>query len=140
MTGLRRTSALSTEERSLVVPAAVLLVWFRIVLWGLPFARVRAMVSRMASRRTTPVRSPEAIGRVVEALGRRLPTVDCLPQALAAFVLLSRSGYTATVRIGVAREEKFAAHAWVDCEGAAVVGGAEKARFTEATGADLIEA
>ena len=133
-----RTARLSSAERRLVAPAAGLLLFFQMTLWFLPFSRVRALALSMARGRASRARAPEEIGRVVEGLVRRIPMLDCLPQSLTAFVLLSRSGHAATVRVGVARDERFAAHAWVECHGVAVVGGAEKAAFTQATGADLL--
>ena len=131
---------LPAHERALVVQAAALSVMFRFALWFAPFSRVRRLTARLGRGRARHAHESPRIGWAVEGVGRRLPWVDCLPQALAAFVLLSRSGYTASVRVGVARTERFAAHAWVEANGVAVVGGAEKARFTEATGADLIAA
>lgn len=88
------------------------------------FPRVFRFVDRWGRR---PVRTaaPAAERRTVRrALGavrtatryyyrRRL---DCLPRALAAFVLLRRRGVPATLRIGVKRFP-FGGHAWVECRG-----------------------
>jgi hypothetical protein len=52
-----------------------------------------------------------------------IPGANCLPQALVARVLLTRSGHTAELKIGVAKpDERFTAHAWVSSEGKVVVG------------------
>jgi hypothetical protein len=44
---------------------------------------------------------------------------DCLPRALAAFVVLRQSGLPAALRVG-ARKFPFAAHAWVEVDGESV--------------------
>ena len=42
--------------------------------------------------------------------------LDCLPRALATYLLLRRRGVSATLHIGVKRYP-FGAHAWVECLG-----------------------
>jgi hypothetical protein len=45
----------------------------------------------------------------------------CLEQSLALWWLLGRQGIASSVRIGTRKtEEKFQAHAWVECNGAAL--------------------
>jgi len=45
----------------------------------------------------------------------------CLEQSLALWWLLGRQGIASSVRIGTRKsEEKFEAHAWVECDGAAL--------------------
>jgi hypothetical protein len=45
----------------------------------------------------------------------------CLEQSLALWWLLGRQGLVSSVRIGTRKnEEKFEAHAWVECDGAAL--------------------
>jgi hypothetical protein len=64
---------------------------------------------------------------------RYVPAATCLTQALVTQVLLSRRGHPASMRIGVARSEagEFQAHAWVECRGRVVIGGAQAPlRFT----------
>jgi hypothetical protein len=69
----------------------------------------------------------------VETASRRTPGLKtCLAQALAAQVLLTRRGYPALLRIGVAKGERqqLQAHAWVESEGKIVIGGSELERYT----------
>ena len=61
--------------------------------------------------------------RAVTAAGRAVPASNCLSEALTAWVLLSRGGHEPVLRIGVSAEERFAAHAWVECNGVVVIGG-----------------
>lgn len=52
-----------------------------------------------------------------------MPGATCLVQALAGMALLARQGHAATLCIGVTkRDAAFGAHAWVECDGRAVVG------------------
>jgi hypothetical protein len=69
----------------------------------------------------------------VTLASRCVPSATCLTQALAGQVLLSRHGHPASLRIGVARSAagEFQAHAWVECHGRIVIGGAQTlSRFT----------
>ncbi len=70
--------------------------------------------------------------RAVERASRWIPGARCLPQALAAQVLLARTGLTTDLRIGVTRgpEEKLGAHAWVEHQGRVVLGERDIGRYT----------
>ena len=77
---------------------------------------------RLASR---PVRGTvtTVIGDVVTAVdraGRYVPGGTCLPKSLALAWMLRRRGVAAAVRIGVKKDGRFEAHAWVECGGVAV--------------------
>ncbi len=56
---------------------------------------------------------------------RLLGDESCLTQALCGRMLLQRSGYEPILKIGVTktREGDFRAHAWVELDGAIVIGG-----------------
>lgn len=55
---------------------------------------------------------------------------DCLTRSLSLFVYLRQIGFPASHRIGVA-DSPFTAHAWVDCDGEAVVEAADRvSRFS----------
>jgi len=66
-----------------------------------------------------PVRAREGwpsasdISRAVYFSSRFLPGVRCLPQALAVRGLMHRYGRPCELRIGVATDSRFRAHAWV---------------------------
>ena len=63
----------------------------------------------------------------VELSSRYIPRATCLTKALAARVLLSRSGYVTELRLGVTREKsgRVSAHAWVESEGRVIIGGTD---------------
>lgn len=79
----------------------------------LPVSRVRWAVRAVSSR--APLKSP------------------CLPQAIAAKVMLARRGVPATLHLGVRKDvtEGLAAHAWLSAGPLVVTGQAAKPSFTE---------
>ena len=76
--------------------------------------RRAARVGSPTDHRRTVRRSVEAVRTATRYYYRR--RLDCLPRALAIFVLLRRRGVPATLCIGVKRYP-FGAHAWVECLG-----------------------
>ena len=69
----------------------------------------------------------DKIVSAVKVASRYVPGAKCLPQALAAQVLLGRQGYSTQLHIGVAKHPKkqILAHAWVVSQGQIVIGGLE---------------
>jgi hypothetical protein len=120
-------AALTREDRTLLLKAGATLVLVRLALHLLPLARVRAWATRRG-------RAGAAAGRIawaVSAASRRMPGTSCLIAAFALQRLLSRAGHESELHIGVAkREEKFAAHAWVVCEGRILIGAREDDPYT----------
>jgi hypothetical protein len=74
----------------------------------------------------------------VRAAGRTVPWSNCLSEALTAWVLLSRAGREPTLRIGVTKGEGIEAHAWVECDGAIVIGDHPDRDFQPLEGRDLL--
>jgi hypothetical protein len=113
---------------------AVLLWIVRLALWCVPFAKIRALLNaRRISRRNKHVRSGRPhhrddlprVARHVRLASRVVPRSSCLVRAFVAEQLLAEAGYESVLRIGAARtpDDRFTAHAWVECEGHVVVGG-----------------
>src|SRR2546425_11621423 len=125
MRTLRRLVALAPAERRLVVAAATLVAGAVLALRLLPHSVVRRLAGRLARR---PARTPVAASRVVWAVtaaGRRITGgTNCLVQALAAHVLLSRHGHANQLRLGVGRaaDRRLEAHAWGESEGGVLLG------------------
>jgi len=120
---LRRATA---EERALALEALGLLVGARLALWLLPFAPARRLFDAYARRPAAP-RSAERLAWAIAAAGRRVPAPfrDCLPQALAAEVMLRRHGVPAELVIGARPGQgggRLEAHAWVVSGGQVIVG------------------
>lgn len=124
---LRRSSAV----RRLLIEAVWLLAVIRLGLWLLPFHRLQALLTRLAAAGSdAPEAGETAVARATWAVGwasRFVPGSRCLPQALAAKVLLARRGRTACLRIGVrrGRGRRLEAHAWLERQGGVVIGGEE---------------
>jgi hypothetical protein len=126
-----RFLGLSWRERWLLVEAATLLLAIGAGLRVCPFRRLRTLLAFFARLGTDPI-AADRVAWAVAAAARRLPrwSSGCLPQALAAETLLARRGYRPELRIGVrasrlgrpAREPALEAHAWVELEGAVLVG------------------
>ncbi len=125
---LRKLFRRPRGERRLLLQVFMLVIGMRLGLDWLPFRHVRALVT-FAGRPSRPPGSGPSIERVAAAVtivSRYVPRATCLTQALAAELLLRRAGYPVYLRLGAARgpDERFEAHAWVECDGRVVIGGA----------------
>jgi hypothetical protein len=92
---------------------------------------------RWGTRMGSPGRDPRPLDAIrdlstaVAAIGRRPPfSATCLEQSLALVMLLSCARVPAHLVLGVSRAAStLRAHAWVECGGAVVHGGAHVAGF-----------
>ena len=133
---LRRFRALEPRARGLFLRAAVLLPFISL---SLRFRGFRATQSSLQKRLPAPISSvsvqfggTQADGtqaqpiiltaRMVRSAAHRTwGNPACLEQSLALWWLLGRQGISSSVRIGTRKnEEKFEAHAWVECDGVAL--------------------
>jgi hypothetical protein len=133
MKALRRFLRLPPQEGALVVRAFLLMVSVRLGLWLLPFPMLLVLTRRNSHRPRQVGRHPAArISWAVHAVSRYVPGATCLVQALTAKALLESAGIPACLHIGVARGgyARFEAHAWVECQGAVVIGASGVTRFT----------
>jgi hypothetical protein len=106
-----RAYALLTRAR-LVIASGGLKGAERVLLGGgLPSPQ-----SARTPQRTSIARLERAI---VDACRWQLKETNCFPRALTAYALLDSIGAGPTLRIGM-RARPFAAHAWVEVDGAAV--------------------
>jgi hypothetical protein len=124
--GFRR---LDGADRTLVLEAAFLVVAILIGLRIVRYSVLCRWLSGPASRRSRP-RAPVArVAWAIATVTDRVPGTTCLVRALAAEAMLRRRGYQPEVRFGVrdpaVRRNQLDAHAWVECEGAVVVGATE---------------
>jgi hypothetical protein len=128
---LRRFRALEPKARGLFLRAAVLLPFISLSL------RLRGFRATQSSLQKRLAKSPKGISEqcseaqaastaltarmVRSAAHRSLVRPACLEQSLALWWLLERQGIASSVRIGTRKtEEKFEAHAWVECDGMAL--------------------
>lgn len=137
LTSLRRLSRCDAATGALLLEAALCLALARVGLRCAPFPylsrRLGAFVSpQEAKARAKPPADPEREARLAEQIGwavrsaaRNLPfETVCLPQAIAARIMLARRGVASVLHFGVAKGKKkpFDAHAWLDAAGVEVIG------------------
>jgi hypothetical protein len=123
---LRRFSGLEPAARRVFLRAAVLLPLLGLSLRLRGFRRTQAALQRFlpSTENAAPARTDRIVltARMVHAAVRHSfghPT--CLEESLALWWLLGRQGIASQVRIGIRKDTgTFEAHAWVECEGAAV--------------------
>jgi hypothetical protein len=127
-----RFRALSARDWLLIGEAAVLLLFVSVGTSVLRFRTLRHLLHRYGGSRgsSTAGLSFERVGRIawaVVAVARRLPTrTTCLMEALAAEAMLRRRGCACDLRFGVRApgggSGALAAHAWIEHQGAVVLG------------------
>ena len=128
---LHRFSLLNSQERGMFLRAATLLPLISLSLRIRGFRATQQSLQSFSFSSKIERRSPENVAdservrlavRMVNAAvryGWARPT--CLEKSLALWWLLRRHGITSSVRIGArAAGGKLEAHAWVECEGAAL--------------------
>ena len=136
MSRMRKFLQLPPTDRALLIRSAALLGAVRMGLWLLPHRLLRRVLSAMTRRKARSRGAhglPDRIAWAVMVASRYVPsTATCLSRALAAYVLLVRSGHVARLRVGVARgaDGSFEAHAWVESDGRILVDApADPSRF-----------
>lgn len=127
MNSMFKFIGLSFEEKVLIVRASCWLLFFRAGLFLAPMRLAKKWIRNGESQESTyhRVGTPNIndIVRAVRLCKRFVPYATCLTQALAARRLLSRYGYDAILKIGVAKSEsKLEAHAWIEVDGKVVLG------------------
>jgi hypothetical protein len=137
---------LDRTERRLVTEAAALLALAGAALACGGFARSRPLLARWA-RRGAVTRAadasdetPSIVAWAVAAVAGRLPfSKSCLVKALVTDVMLRRRGLSSSLYVGVRRGRSLAAHAWVESDGAVVIGGLDDLTdYTVLSGARLL--
>lgn len=125
MRWFRLYTGLPSRKRRLLWRAVALVAAVRIALWTLPFRWVRLVAGR--KRAVSPelaMLHVEHLAWAVQAAARRIPGASCLTQALSLQYLMTLAGQDAEVHIGVAKDAArgFEAHAWVEHDGAILLG------------------
>ncbi len=143
---LRRFGQIGGSRRALLIEAAAWLLAARIALLAVPFPqlarRLGAFVpptdERVARARrdgsAQDAKLAEDIGWAVVRAARHVPfKAVCLPQAMAARIMLRRRGVASVLHFGAAkgRERPIDAHAWLDAAGVEVTGYPVSAQFAE---------
>src|SRR5258708_31997802 len=125
---LLRFSALERPAQKLFLRAAVLLPLVALSLRWSGFRATQAALQRFLSKANplpdSVLFSKNAVvtAHMVNAAHRHgLVHPSCLAKSLTLWWLLGRQGIASHLRIGIRKaNEKFEAHAWVECDGAAL--------------------
>jgi len=126
----RTAASLTPGDRRCAIAAILLSGLVRVALWTLPFRWIKRVVESSASSRPLAGKfTSRQVSWAVRLASRYVPRATCLTQAVTAQTLLNWSGLKSSLHIGVAREPKFAAHAWVEHEGRILIGGAEESEL-----------
>ena len=133
---LRKFFSLPAKERYILVKAFFLLMFIRLGLWILPFRTLQKTLERLYHSPGTshePSLSPEKFSWAVVVVSPYVPSATCLAQALTLQALLSQEGIHSDLGIGVARDDEtgITAHAWLEIDGAVIIGGQERDRYTQ---------
>jgi Transglutaminase-like superfamily len=130
MARIRRLRRLSAADWMMIPRAWAAVIAARAGLLMVPFARVRDWADA-PGRETDCVRDQEAlaarVGRTVAAASACVPGGrNCLVRAIAAQRIMRVLGLPGELRIGASKGPagELAAHAWVECAGRMVIGGA----------------
>jgi hypothetical protein len=101
--------------------AYLMIVWWlfviRLTLNLTDFEQLKKFVSRQTVRRASaPSLSLTRLAAIIQNAGRRVPST-CLSRSLAGAIVLARFGYPSKIQIGVATDQDFQAHAWLESGG-----------------------
>ena len=125
MNRIRQFGALPARKRRLLLRAVALVAVVRLALWTLPFRWVRSIAGR---KRAVSLKlagfDVKHVTWAVRAAAQRIPRASCLTQAISLQYLMILAGRDAEVHIGVAKDAArgFEAHAWVEHDGAILLG------------------
>jgi hypothetical protein len=122
---LRKFRELSADDRMLFLKLWALLPVVSVLLRVLDYRRTLRLLSRWSATVPGQDDPPEdamyyalRLGRLARIAGRYVPTNgSCLRQSLLVSWLLRRRGIASDLRIGVQKQDAFAAHAWVEVGG-----------------------
>jgi hypothetical protein len=143
---LLRFRQVDNRRRALLSEAVVYLLAARLALIFLPFPRLARRLGTFVpptDPRAVPVRTrasqdqarlAEDIGWAVTRAARYVPfKAVCLPQAMAARVMLKRRGVKSVMHFGATKgtEKPLDAHAWLDAAGVEVTGYPVAENFAE---------
>jgi hypothetical protein len=126
---------LTPQQRWLLCKATALLAVVRVSLSVLPYPVVRALLDRIGRSSSRLERNPppaEQLAWATTVSGRIVPGGGhCLSQALTLCTFLGRRSYPARICYGVREVEgaPLMAHAWVEHDGAVLIGGGNLERF-----------
>jgi hypothetical protein len=130
---VRSLWSLSWRDRGLVAEAVLMLAAARAALRLLPFRWFQPWLTLDRAADGSDAALVFRVGRAVNIASRNLPfNAVCLPQAMAAKVMLARRGAGSSLVIGAARDAdgQLLLHAWLEAGGTIVTGAAARSAMT----------
>jgi hypothetical protein len=131
---LKTLRSRSAFEWLLAARAVVVMTILVVAVRGLPYRIWRRLL--VADERVLGggrlVVSPPQIVRAVESASRFVPGgANCLTRALTTRMLMTRYGLDSSLRLGVTKASRgiLEAHAWIEYNGAVLIGGRGSDRF-----------
>jgi hypothetical protein len=143
---LRRFAQVNNRRRMLLGEAVVWLLLARLALLFIPFPRLARHLGTfvpptdpralqvMSKGSHEYARIAEEVGWAVTRAARHVPfKAVCLPQAMAARIMLKRRGVDSVLHFGAAKgqDKPLDAHAWLDAAGVEVTGYPVAKNFAE---------
>jgi len=127
---------LPAADQRLILEAVILLGIARLAIMTIAFKRIAPYlgVHMAITPKIADAAHDDLIGRVrwaVAIAARHGPwSALCLPQAVAAQIMLARRGIASTLYLGVARADGLKAHAWLRAGNAIVTGQGDLKQYT----------
>lgn len=125
LAALREAPSLSWGDCQLLAATTLLLVVSRSLLTVIGLDRTDRVLDLLV-RMLPPyarVRDPERVPWAVNVVDSVVPIhLSCLMRAIVGERLFVANGYRAETHLGVAKDEAFEAHAWVERDGEIVIG------------------
>ena len=146
---IRRLSEIGRGRRALLIEAVILLALARLALLLVPFPRLARRLGTLVapsdyhaapaylSASEQDIALAREIGWAVTRAARHVPfRAACLPQAMAARVMLRRRQVPSVLHLGAAKtgDATLGAHAWLDATGVEVTGYPVGEQFAEIGG------
>lgn len=125
LTQLRKVASLSWGERQLLATTAVLLVVSRSLLTLIGLDRTHRVLDLLV--RVLPpyvrIRDLDRIPWALNVVDAVVPIyLSCLMRAIVGERLFAANGYQTEIHLGVAKDDAFEAHAWVEYDSEIVIG------------------
>lgn len=124
--------SLAWRDRAMVAEAALVLSAARVTVGLLPYRRLRPWLTASGGPASDALVAYR-VRRAVTLASRNLPfELVCLPQAMAAKLMLARRGFGSSLIVGAGRgdDDTVFLHAWLESGGTIVVGDAGRSSFT----------
>ncbi|MTK63718.1 MAG: lasso peptide biosynthesis B2 protein [Methanobacterium sp.] len=113
---------LSKTRKNLVLKSLLITILIRISLHIISFSRINNYITSISKSGKNNGEKLEDILWAVEVASDLIPRSTCLTTAIVGYFMLSKYDYSSNLKVGVIREDKFEAHAWLEMDNNIVLG------------------